>query len=133
MTRRQAREQAFIIIFEKFFQDDLTVEEIIDNAVEAGVLEKEDFSESLSKTVYENLEAVDKLIDENLVGWRKDRISKVSASILRLAISEILYFTDIPNKVSVNEAVELAKTYAPTDDAAFINGVLSSVLKKIGA
>ncbi len=133
MTRRQAREQAFIIIFEKSFQDDLTVEEIIDNAVEAGVLEKEDFSESLSKTVYENLEAVDKLIDENLVGWRKDRISKVSASILRLAISEILYFTDIPNKVSVNEAVELAKTYAPTDDAAFINGVLSSVLKKIGA
>ena len=128
MTRRQAREQAFIIIFEKSFQDDLTVEEIIDNAVEAGVLEKEDFSESLSKTVYENLEAVDKLIDENLVGWRKDRISKVSASILRLAISEILYFTDIPNKVSVNEAVELAKTYAPTDDAAFINGVLSSVL-----
>lgn len=133
MTRRQAREQAFIIIFEKSFQDDLTVEEIIDNAVEAGVLEKEGFSESLSKTVYENLEAVDKLIDENLVGWRKDRISKVSASILRLAISEILYFTDIPNKVSVNEAVELAKTYAPTDDAAFINGVLSSVLKKIGA
>lgn len=133
MTRRQAREQAFIIIFEKTFQDDLTVEEIIDNAVEAGVLEKEDFSESLSKTVYENLEAVDKLIDENLVGWRKDRISKVSASILRLAISEILYFTDIPNKVSVNEAVELAKTYAPADDAAFINGVLSSVLKKIGA
>lgn len=133
MTRRQAREQAFIIIFEKSFQDDLTVEEIIDNAVEAGVLEKENFSESLSKTVYENLEAVDKLIDENLVGWRKDRISKVSASILRLAISEILYFTDIPNKVSVNEAVELAKTYAPTDDAAFINGVLSSVLKKIGA
>lgn len=133
MTRRQAREQAFIIIFEKSFQDDLTVEEIIDNAVEAGVLEKEDFSESLSKTVYENLEAVDKLIDENLVGWRKDRISKVSASILRLAISEILYFTDIPNKVSVNEAVELAKTYAPTDDSAFINGVLSSVLKKIGA
>lgn len=133
MTRRQAREQAFIIIFEKSFQDDLTIEEIIDNAVEAGVLEKEDFSESLSKTVYENLEAVDKLIDENLVGWRKDRISKVSASILRLAISEILYFTDIPNKVSVNEAVELAKTYAPTDDAAFINGVLSSVLKKIGA
>lgn len=133
MTRRQAREQAFIIIFEKSFQDDLSIEEIIDNAVEAGVLEKEDFSESLSKTVYENLEAVDKLIDENLVGWRKDRISKVSASILRLAISEILYFTDIPNKVSVNEAVELAKTYAPTDDAAFINGVLSSVLKKIGA
>ncbi len=133
MTRRQAREQAFIIIFEKSFQDDLTVEEIIDNAVEAGVLEKEDFSESLSKTVYENLEAVDKLIDENLVGWRKDRISKVSASILRLAISEILYFTDIPNKVSVNEAVEIAKTYAPTDDAGFINGVLSSVLKKIGA
>lgn len=133
MTRRQAREQAFIIIFEKSFQDDLSVEEIIDNAVEAGVLEKEDFSESLSKTVYKNLEVVDKLIDENLVGWRKDRISKVSASILRLAISEILYFKDIPNKVSVNEAVELAKTYAPTDDAAFINGVLSSVLKKIGA
>lgn len=133
MTRRQAREQAFIIIFEKSFQDDLTVEEIIDNAVEAGILEKENFSENLSKTVYENLEAVDKLIDENLVGWRKDRISKVSASILRLAIGEILYFTDIPNKVSVNEAVELAKTYAPTDDAAFINGVLSSVLKKIGA
>lgn len=133
MTRRQAREQAFIIVFEKSFQDDLSVEEIIDNALEAGVLEREEFSEKLSKTVYENLDTVDDLIAKNLVGWRKDRISKVSASILRLAISEILYFSDIPNKVSVNEAVELAKTYAPSDDAGFINGVLSSVLKTIGA
>lgn len=133
MTRRQAREQAFIIVFEKSFQDDLSVEEIIDNALEAGIFEREEFSEKLSKTVYENLDTVDELIAKNLVGWRKDRISKVSASILRLAISEILYFSDIPNKVSVNEAVELAKTYAPADDAGFINGVLSSVLKTIGA
>lgn len=132
MTRRQAREQAFIIVFEKSFHPETSLEEVIETAVEAEVFERENFSEKLVKTVYENLENVDKLIDENLVGWRKDRISKVADSILRLAISEILFFDDIPEKVSVNEAVELAKTYAPADDASFINGVLSSVIKKIG-
>lgn len=132
MTRRQAREQAFIIVFEKSFHPEASLEEVMETAVEAGIFERENFSEKLVKTVYENLEKVDTLIDENLVGWRKDRISKVADSILRLAISEILFFDDIPEKVSVNEAVELAKTYAPADDASFINGVLSSVIKKIG-
>ncbi|MCR4925706.1 MAG: transcription antitermination factor NusB [Clostridiales bacterium] len=132
MTRRQAREQAFIIIFEKSFNEDMSVEELIENAVEAETLVPDDFAVKLVNSVFDNIEKIDNNIEENLKGWTKDRISKVSIAVLRLAIAEMLLFDDIPNGVSINEAVELAKTYAPQGDSSFVNGVLSSVNKKIG-
>ena len=58
-----------------------------------------------------------------------NRISRVSLVLLRLALCEMLYETDVPVSVSINEAVELAKQYAPEDDASFINGVLGSVAR----
>ena len=60
-----------------------------------------------------------------------ERISKTALCILRLAIFEILYMDDIPASVSINEAVEIAKKYASVEDASFINGILSTVLKKL--
>ncbi len=132
ITRRQAREQAFIIIFEKSFNEDMSVEELIENAVEAETLVPDDFAVKLVNSVFDNIEKIDNNIEENLKGWTKDRISKVSIAVLRLAIAEMLLFDDIPNGVSINEAVELAKTYAPQGDSSFVNGVLSSVNKKIG-
>lgn len=133
MTRRQAREQAFIIIFAKSFNEDITVQEIADNAVELEIIKPDEFTSRLINGVFDNLEAVDEKIEENLIGWKKERISRVSAALLRLAIAEMLFFSDIPESVSINEAVELAKIYATADDAAFINGVLGSVAKKAGA
>ncbi len=130
MTRREAREIAFQIVFEKMFQHDIDIEEIISVAKDAEIFEVDAFAQHLVQLVYENLSAVDELIDENLVRWSADRISKVSRAVLRLSVAEIKY-TDIPAAVAVNEAVELTKKYSGKQDSSFVNGVLASVIKKV--
>ncbi|MBQ3136069.1 MAG: transcription antitermination factor NusB [Clostridia bacterium] len=131
MTRHEARELAFVLIFEKSFQDDVTIVELIENALELEIFPTNAFAENLAKKVYKNLEEIDGIIDENLVGWSAKRISKVSRAILRLAVCELLYSENMPVGVAINEAVEIAKKYATTDDASYVNGVLGSVAKKI--
>ena len=128
MTRTEEREQAFILIFEKSFNMDTSAEDILAYAKEARLLEPTVFSESLFKQVYEQLESIDAVIEQYAIGWKKERISKVALSLLRLAICEILYVDSVPCGVSVNEAVELAKKYATGEDAAFINGILGAFI-----
>ena len=70
-----------------------------------------------------------KNILKNLKNWTIDRIFKIDLAILRLAIYEILYMEDIPVKVSVNEAVELAKEYGNNDSKSFVNGLLAKVIE----
>ena len=129
MNRKNARENAFILIFEKIFRDD-SVEDIIKDAIEARNFEYDDYVEKVFVGVFENLEEIDEKISANLQSWKISRISKVSLAILRLAVFEMLYMEDIPQGVSINEAVELAKKYSTQDDASFINGVLGARSKK---
>jgi len=130
MTRKMAREEAFILIFEKVFND-CTVEEILEIANEVRDLQPDDYINRAFKGVYDNVEELDSIIAENAVGWKINRISKTALAVLRLAIFEIKYMDDIPVSVSINEAVELAKKYATGEDASFVNGILSSVAKKL--
>ncbi len=131
MTRRESRELAFILVFEKSFQgDDVTIIELIENALELEIFPTNAFAENLARKVYDNLQEVDSAIDENLVGWSAKRISRVSRAILRVAVAELLY-SDIPVGVAINEAIEITKKYATADDAAYVNGVLGAVAKKI--
>lgn len=130
MTRKQAREEAFILIFEKVFND-CTAQEIIEIAAEARDLKPDEYIKTVFFGVYDNLDEIDGLISENAVGWKIERISKTALCILRLAIFEILHMDDIPASVSINEAVEIAKKYASGEDASFINGILSTVVKKL--
>lgn len=129
MTRSEEREQAFLLIFEKAFNMDTAADDIIGYAVEARLLEPTLFSTSLFKLTYENLTAVDAIIEKYAIGWKLSRLSKVTLCVLRLAICEILYVDTVPVGVSVNEAVELAKKYATADDAAFINGILGAYIR----
>ena len=129
MNRKNARENAFILIFEKIFRDD-SVEDIIKDAIEARNFEYDDYVEKVFVGVFENLEEIDEQISANLKSWKISRISKVSLAILRLAVFEMLYMEDIPQGVSIYEAVELAKKYSTQDDASFINGVLGALSKK---
>lgn len=129
MTRTEEREQAFMLIFEKSFNMDTSAEDILAYAKEARLLEPTAFSESLFKQVYEQLESIDAVIEQYAIGWKKERISKVALSLLRLALCEILYVDSVPCGVSVNEAVELAKKYATGEDAAFINGILGAFIR----
>ena len=81
--------------------------------------------------IFDNLSEIDAKITENLRGWKLTRISKVSLSLMRIAVYEMLYMDDIPHSVSINEAVTLAKKYSTQDDSSFINGVLGSISKTV--
>jgi len=129
MTRVMAREEAFILIFEKIFNKEATTEEILELALEVRDLEADDYIKTVFSGVFENVNALDALISEKAVGWKISRISKTSLAILRLAIFEIKFMDDIPESVSINEAVELCKKYATKEDASFVNGILASVVK----
>ena len=126
MTRRQAREEAFILIFEKVFNTD-SVDEILELAAEVRDLTPDDYIKTVFTGVYENIDELDELISANSIGWNIKRISKTALCVLRLAIFEIKFIDSIPVSVSINEAVELCKKYATTDDASFVNGILSTV------
>ena len=103
--------------------------EILELAKETRNLEPDDYINTVFGGVYDNVEMLDTIISDNAIGWKINRISKVSLCILRLAIYEIKFMDDIPVSVSINEAVELAKKYATQEDANFINGILSTVVK----
>lgn len=129
MTRSEEREQAFLLIFEQAFNMDTDPDDIIGYAVEARLLEPTTFSTALYKQAYEKLDEIDAVIEKYAIGWKINRLSKVTLSVLRLAICEILFVDSVPFGVSVNEAVELAKKYATSDDAAFINGILGAYIR----
>ena len=129
MTRKEERELAFTLIFEKIFNDDLTVEEIIKNAVEARLIEENVFACSLAQLTYDNRDEIDKIISENSVGWKIERLPKVTLAIMRLAFCELLYVPSVPTGVTINEAVELAKKFASQEDASFINGILGKYVR----
>lgn len=130
MTRKEERELAFILVFEKIFNNDLTVREIVDAALEAELIEDNLFAVSLAQMTSDHSDEFDEIIAENSVGWRVERLPKVSLAILRLALCEMLYVESIPVKVSANEAVELAKKFGTKDDAAFINGIIGKVIRE---
>ncbi len=129
LTRREEREQAYILLFEKTFNEETEIAELYDFAIENEVITGSDFVKSLAFKAWENVENIDSVIGKYSVGWKLNRISKVALAVLRLAVCEILYFDDIPAGVSINEAVELCKKYATKEDSAFINGILSTVVK----
>lgn len=131
MARRKSRELAFILLFERCF-DETDMQEIIDRAIEARDIEPDEFAIHLAKGADECYVESDRLIDEHSHRWSKDRLSKVTLSILRLALFEMQYVDETPVSVAINEAVELAKAYGGEDEAPFINGVLGAVARKIG-
>ena len=130
MTRRQAREETFILVFEKQFNDS-PLEDILELAVQVRNITPDDYIKDTFFGVYQNIDDIDKLISDNAVGWSIGRISKTALAALRLAIYEIKYNDSIPNAVSINEAVELLKKYATSQDASYVNGILSSVVAKV--
>ena len=129
MTRKQAREEAFILIFEKEFNDD-ALEDIISLAEEVRDIKADEYVKKVFFGVFENIEKIDGIISQNAVGWSINRITKTALAVLRLALFEMEFYDEIPVSVSINEAVELAKKYATKEDASFINGILSTVAKQ---
>lgn len=133
MSRREARDTAFKLIFEIPFHGcnykdriDFFIEHI---DVELSESDKEYVKKCVS-VCFENLSDIDDKVTPLLNKWTLSRLPKVSLSILRLGVSEMIYFDEIPYQVSINEAVELAKAYGDDDAPAFINGVLDKIAKQ---
>ncbi len=130
MNRRKARELAFICLFEQAVIDE-EMREIIQNAKDLREADFDDFSESLAIGASDNREFIDEKIKENIRGWAFNRITKTALAVLRLAVYEMIIDKKTPVSICINEAVEIAKTYGIEKDPAYINGVLSSISKKI--
>lgn len=128
--KRIGREQALAIAFEKTFNNAST-EEIIEAAQLSRDFEITPYALELLEGMEKNIEKIDSLIDANTKKWTRDRMSRISISLLRLSVYEILSEGGIPIAVSINEAVELAKEYASPEDASFINGVLGAIARSL--
>ena len=135
MSRKVAREVAFKVIFSYDFQgEDTGFPELMEELKKEHTdLSAEDdiYIKAVIEGVKDNKDKLDQVIQKYLKGWTMERISKTDLAILRLATFEILYREDIPYKVSVNEAVELAKTFSDDSSSSFINGVLAGVIQEI--
>jgi transcription antitermination factor NusB len=83
-----------------------------------------------SKGTWENLAACDELIMASTIKWRMSRLSPVDKSILRLAVYQLKFCPDVPTKVVINEAIELAKKFSTVQSSSFVNGVLDAIVKK---
>ncbi|MCT4632718.1 MAG: transcription antitermination factor NusB [Firmicutes bacterium] len=129
MSRRLARETAMQFLYEMEINSDLSKEYYNKNLV-IKLIDSNDtvFINNIINTYIDNKEEVDTTIESNLNNWKLDRLNKVELSILRLAVTEIKYIEDIPNKVSINEAVEISKRFCDDESYVFINGVLGEVL-----
>ena len=127
MQRRTARENSFILIFESICKSDEVAEEIFTKATEIRGLEYDDYVKQAFFGSYENAERINAAIEKHLMGWKKERISPVSMALIRLGAYEIMFMEDIPSKVSINEAVELAKKYDDEKSYSFVNGVLNAL------
>ena len=89
------------------------------------------YSLELVKIVKNNLEKIDNIIELNSKNWEIKRIALTDKLVLRLAIAELLHIEDVPPKVSISEAVEIAKEFGTKDSGPFVNGILDAVYKKI--
>ena len=125
-SRHELRESVFKILFQ-VENTDLDYRELLEFEV-YDVSGSEYVTRTLDD-IFAKKEQIDEIISNNLKGWKLERLSKMDRQILRISTYEIL-FTDIPYKVSINEAVELSKKYSEKDDSyKFINGVLKGIVE----
>lgn len=128
MTRRELRENVFKMLFRVEFHEEGEMTEQLDLLdEELENIKEDDFSYLNQKCndIIAKLAEIDETINSATTGWKTTRMGKVDLSIIRLAVYEIKFEEDIPVKVSINEAVELAKKYGTDDSASFVNGVLA--------
>jgi len=141
-SRRRARELALQILFQMDAQEDLSVAQglgmffhhlaIGDADGEATVsdldAETRDFCEGLVRGVRDNQDELDRALSQASRNWRLERMARVDRNLLRLALYEIRHLPDVPAKVAINEAIEIAKRFGTADSPAFVNGILDRCL-----
>ena len=131
MTRRELRENVFMMLFRiEFHAEEELPQQLVLFEEEMEDLNEKDsaYIKNKCSEIISKIAELDTALNEISTGWKTTRMAKVDLSILRLAMYEIKYEDDIDAKVSVNEAVELAKKYGTDNSASFVNGVLAKLL-----
>lgn len=128
MNRHFARVVAMQSLYEWDFRKEESPIEIFNrNCKNLDTEVDKEFATSLIKSVLDNKQKIDDLISKSASEWPFDQIALIDRNILRIATAEMLYNKDIPPKVAINEAVELAKSYGGDNSSRFVNGVLGSI------
>ncbi len=132
LPRREARENAFLLAFSQTFGD-IALEEALDNHAECDEEHPVDvFGQRLLRAYYGHSAEVDDLIRDHLRNWTMERLPRVSLTVLRLAVAEMLFGGENKPGVAINEAVELTKKYGAGEDYQFVNGLLGAVARNHG-
>jgi len=129
--RTRAREFALQILYQLDITND-KLEDILDNFWQEQEEEQvdsaiKDFTQSIVRGVAQNLKLIDERISQHATNWQLKRMAVVERNILRLASFELLFRSDIPPKVSINEAVDLAKRFSGEEAGKFVNGILDKI------
>jgi transcription antitermination protein NusB len=134
MSRKRSREVAMELLFQISINKD-NVAELLENFQENTDYDMKEidmeYIQRILNGVVNNVENIDNTIEKFLINWKINRVSKINLAILRLCIYEMLYENDIPDKVSINEALELAKKYSEDKSVPFLNGVLDKIIKSM--
>ncbi len=135
MSRRLAREYAMKIVFQIAFNDNQYNEAASRETMEEASkqLDEKNYKyliNTINQVTY-SLGDIDDYIERFSENWKLERLSRVDLGIMRVAICEMLYFPDIPVRVSINEAIELAKKYSTEDSTRYINGILDQLGKRL--
>jgi N utilization substance protein B len=131
ITRRQTREKVLQVLYAHEMTND-PIEKIKSDLL--SELEEEDnvrFSNLLIKHVLENKLRFDELIKSAVSNWDIERIALLDFLIIKMCLSEFLFFEEIPPKVSINEAIDLAKDYSTKNSGKFVNGILDTLLNRL--
>ena len=133
MIRTELREHIFKMLFQIEFYDPSDMPdhmkyyfEMLDDA---GDKDKKYIQEKYDAAA-EHIPEIDALLNENAEGWKTSRMNKVDLTILRLAVYEMKWDADIPDRVAINEAVELAKRFGGESSSSFVNGILGKIAKQ---
>lgn len=129
MKRSESREALFILMFQSTFFKDVDFNEIINTATEEGEITIDDFAKKSFEEIMGNIQQIDASIEKYLNNRSISRLSRVALSVLRIAVYEISNLDDVPDSVSINEAVNLVKKYDTQESAAYVNGVLGSYVR----
>ncbi|MFQ8698425.1 MAG: transcription antitermination factor NusB [Peptoniphilus harei] len=130
MSRKRARIGAMQALFAMDINNDFSIDKLevfMENNNFQG--DEVDYINRVVPDILDKLEVVDETIEKNLKGWTMARLAKVDRQILRVAVYEFLYKDDIPEEVSINEAVEIARLYSSDEAPKFINGILGTIYR----
>ena len=129
-SRRRAREVALRTLYQVEITE-FPWEKLLQENAQKENLDKisTEFARNLVKRVLEHQEKLDNLIKPKLEHWDFERVNLMDKNVLRVAIAEMLYFPEIPIKVSIDEAIELAKKYSYAEAGSFVNGILDAIAK----